>query len=169
MAVSIGLPFVVGDAEEVPGLSGGDLQLPVPLKYNNATSEFMRFLDDAQEAAGLATANQAFTMTEGVLRAFRRRLEVRDAIAFANVLPAVLRAIFVADWDLDAPRTEFGDRAAMVADAKTLRADHNFSPDNCIEAVAEALRKHLDVTALDRVLAGMPAGAADYWNPSPAS
>jgi uncharacterized protein (DUF2267 family) len=38
----------------------------------------MRFLGDAADAAGLVTANQAFTMTEGVLRAFRRRLTVRD-------------------------------------------------------------------------------------------
>lgn len=145
------------------------MPLPVPLKYNNATSEFMQFLDDAQEAAGLATANQAFTMAEGVLRAFRDRLEVRDAIAFAGVLPAVLRAIFVADWDLDAPRKEFGDRAVMVADVKALRADHNFSPDHCLQAVAKALRGHVDEAAFDRVLAGLPVGAVDFWNPAPQS
>jgi uncharacterized protein (DUF2267 family) len=143
------------------------LPLPVPLKYNNATSEFMRFLDDAREAAGLATANQAFTMTEGVLRAFRDRLEVRDAIAFANVLPAVLRAIFVADWDLDSPRKQFGDRAVMVADVKALRSDHNFSPDHCLQAVAGALRGHVDAIAFDRALATLPAGAVDFWDPAP--
>lgn len=141
--------------------------MPVPLKYNNATSEFMRFLDDAAGAAGLVTANQAFTMTEGVLRAFRRRLTVRDAITFADVLPAVLRAIFVADWDLDEPRRGFADRSIMAAEVKALRPDHNFSPDHCIEAVARALRGYVDQTAFDRTLARLPTGASQFWNPAP--
>jgi len=141
--------------------------VPVPLKYNNATSEFMRFLDDARDAAGLVSANQAFTMTEGVLRAFRDRLDVRDAILFADVLPAVLRAVFVADWDVDRPRKEFGDRASAVADVRALRADHNFSPDTCLEAVAGALRRHVDPIAFDRTLARLPEGAARFWDPAP--
>jgi uncharacterized protein (DUF2267 family) len=40
-------------------------------------------------------------MVQGVLQTFRRRLEISEAIRFAGVLPPVLRAIFVADWDQD--------------------------------------------------------------------
>jgi uncharacterized protein (DUF2267 family) len=141
--------------------------VPVPFGYENATTEFQLFLRDARDAAGLVTTNQSFTMVEGVLRAFRRRLSVRDAIAFADVLPAIPRAIFVSHWDLDEPRRAFGDRAQLVAEARALRHDHNFSPDTCIEDVAGALRKHIDQAAFDRVLARLPAGAAEFWDPDP--
>ena len=33
-------------------------------------------------------------MVQGVLQAFRRRLDIKEAIGFANVLPPVLRALF---------------------------------------------------------------------------
>jgi len=106
---------------------------PVPLKYNNATSEFMRFLDDAADVAGLATANQAFMLTEGVVRVFRRRLVVRDAIAFADVLPAVLRAIFVADWDIDEPVKRFVHQHPLITaerhhDSRTTTTQQVYAP-----------------------------------------
>lgn len=61
----------------------------------------MRFLLDARDTAGLGSTHQAYTMVQGVLQTFRRRLEISEAIRFAGVLPPVLRAIFVADWDQD--------------------------------------------------------------------
>jgi uncharacterized protein (DUF2267 family) len=67
------------------------------MDYQHASEEFERFLRAVVENTGLATRNQAYTTAEGVLRAFRRRLDIRQAIAFAGVLPPVLRAIFVAD------------------------------------------------------------------------
>jgi len=54
-------------------------------------------------------------MVDGVPRGFRRRLGVADALAFADV-PPLVRALFVADWDLEEPRRAFGDRAAMTAE-----------------------------------------------------
>ena len=98
-----------------------------------------------------------------MFQAFRRRLDVKEAIRFANVLPPVLRALFIADWDLDEPRRPFEDRATMTREVQTLRPDHNFAPDSSIASVAAALRRNIDQVELDRVLASLPPGAQAFW------
>lgn len=118
---------------------------------------------DARECAGLVTTNQAYTMVEGVFRTFRRRLSVAEGLAFANVLPPVLRALFVEDWDTSEPVQPFASRAAMTAEVQALRAAHNFSPANAISSVASALRKHVQQERLELVLARLPAGAIQFW------
>ncbi len=137
--------------------------MPIPMEIQHASEEFEAFLVDARDRSGLATRNQTYTMTQGVLQAFRRRLSVADAIRFAGVLPPVLRAIFVADWNPEEPQASFGDRESMIRDVQSLRRDHNFSPETCIDDVAAALRARVDESAFDRVLASLPAGAAEFW------
>jgi uncharacterized protein (DUF2267 family) len=137
--------------------------MPVPPEYRRASIDFEQFLLDAREAANLTTTNQTYTMVQGVLQAFRRRLTIAEAIHFAGVLPPVLRAIFVADWDVDEPRRSFGDRAEIVREVQSLRVDHNFAPDTAIEAVALALRKNIDQAKFDRVLNALPTAARDFW------
>jgi uncharacterized protein (DUF2267 family) len=70
----------------------------MPSEYQRVSLEFEKFLLDAREASGLMTTNQVYTMVQGVLQTFRRRLTLPEAIQFAGVLPVVLRALFVADW-----------------------------------------------------------------------
>jgi uncharacterized protein (DUF2267 family) len=135
----------------------------MPFAYESASEDFERFLAIAMESSGLTTRNQAYTMAQGVLQAFRRRLTVRDAARFANVLPPVLRAIFVADWDTDEPIRPFESREAMTREAQALRREHNFSPDTALRDVALALRGVADAEALERVLATLPPAAADFW------
>lgn len=137
--------------------------MPIPLDLQHATEDFERFLADARDAAGLGTRNQAYTMAEGVLLVFRRRLSVAEAIRFAGVLPPVLRAIFVADWDPAEPRRAFADRAALTVEVQDLRRHHNFAPDTAIADVVGALRRNMDEARLDRVLATLPEGAAAFW------
>jgi uncharacterized protein (DUF2267 family) len=137
--------------------------MTVPTELELASLNFSRFLMEAREISGLTDTHQTYTMVEGVLRAFRRRLSVRDAVAFANVLPPLLRAIFVADWDVDEPPLPFEDRAVMTGEVQCLRQKHNFAPDSAIRDVATALRRHVDEDALDRVLARLPEGATDFW------
>ncbi len=138
--------------------------MPVPPEYQRATDNFYAFLTDARDTAGLTTTNQAYTMVQGVLQVFRRRLELREAILFAGILPPVLRAVFVAEWDPDEPRRPFGDLAAMTKEVQALRPDHNFAPDSSIRDVARALRRHVDAGAFDAVLARLPDGAARFWD-----
>lgn len=139
--------------------------MTLPPEYQRASQEFEKFMVDARDISGLATTNMAYTMVQGVLQAFRRRLNVREAALFANVLPAVVRAIFVADWNTDEPQRAFEDRATMTKEVQSLRAAHNFAPDTAIQDVAKALRQNIDQAALDRVLAELPQGAAQFWHP----
>lgn len=137
--------------------------MPVPGEYQRASEDFYRYLVDARETAGLWSTHVTYTMTQGVLQTFRRRLSTAEAIAFANVLPVCLRALFVTDWDLHEPRQPFTDRATMTSEVKALREAHNFSTETAIRDVAVALRRHVDEAAFDRVLAKLPAGAVEFW------
>jgi uncharacterized protein (DUF2267 family) len=140
--------------------------MTIPIEIQRASDVFEKFLVDARDLAGLATRNQAYTMVQGVLLTFRRRLEVREALLFSNALPPVLRAIFVSDWNIDEPKRPFQDRALMTREVQSLRKDHNFAPDTAIRDVATALRRNMDETVLGRVLAALPEGATDYWSAS---
>ncbi|MEK1889276.1 MAG: DUF2267 domain-containing protein [Phyllobacterium sp.] len=102
--------------------------MTIPMEYRRACEEFERFLADVADASGLTTRHQANTMVEGVLVAFRRRLALEDAIVFVKVLPPMLRALFVKEWDPFEPRSEGWDRALLTREVKALRAHHNLSP-----------------------------------------
>jgi uncharacterized protein (DUF2267 family) len=139
--------------------------MPVPSEYQRATDDFYKLLKDARDSAGLTTTNQAYTMVQGVFQAFRRRLEVKEAIRFFSVLPVGARALFVADWDADEPKHPFEDRAIMTKDVQALRSEHNYAPETAIRDVAIALRRNLDEAAFDRVLTTLPHGAMQFWQP----
>jgi len=106
--------------------------MPIPSEYQRASVDFDKFMVDARDLAGLATTNMAWNMVAGVLHTFRRRLNVKEAVRFADVLPPVLRAIFVADWNTDEPSLPFNERSAMTREVQSLRAAHNFAPDTAI-------------------------------------
>ncbi|MFZ1481302.1 MAG: DUF2267 domain-containing protein [Paracoccaceae bacterium] len=77
--------------------------MPMPWTYRQSSREWQAFLADSRDAMDLSSDNAAFTAVEGVFRAFRRRLTPQQAIDFAQVLPATMRALFVADWQLTEP------------------------------------------------------------------
>jgi uncharacterized protein (DUF2267 family) len=137
--------------------------MPMPWTYRQATREWQAFLADAKSAMDLTSDNAAYTAVEGVLRAFRCRLTPQQAIDFAQVLPSVLRALFVADWQLANPVVP-GTRADWTAEAMALRPHHNLTPPTCVAAVALALRKSILREDLDRVLATLPPFAAEFWS-----
>ena len=135
----------------------------VPAEYQQAKIAFYDFLTHARDQALFQDTHPVYTMAQGVLQAFRRRLELKDAIRFANVLPVGLRALFVADWDPDEPRRPFEDGETMTREVQNLRPLHNYAPDDSIRIVAAALRRNVDEEAFDRVLATLPEGAAEFW------
>lgn len=137
--------------------------MPMPWTYRQATREWQAFLADAREAMNLETDNVTYTAVQGVLQAFRARLIPQQAIDFAQVLPAVLRALFVADWQIADPLPP-GTRADWTAEAMALRPHHSLTPPNCIAATALALRKSVLREDLDRVLATLPPFATDFWS-----
>ena len=138
--------------------------MTIPIEYPNASLAFERFMVDARDFAELATTNMAWNMVVGVLYAFRRRLNVREGLCFASIIPPVLRAIFVENWNIDEPIRTFGNSEELLAEVRSIRPAHNFAPVNSIQAVALALRKHVDNDELERVLLILPAGASDFWS-----
>lgn len=141
--------------------------MPIPSEYQRASLDFERFMTDARDAADLATTHMAWSMVVGVLHTFRRRLSLEHAVEFANVLPPVVRAIFVADWVLQESPLPFASREVLTTEVQSLRAAHNFSPASAIASVATALRKHVDLQAFERVLAKLPLAAAEFWSAGP--
>lgn len=139
--------------------------MTIPLEYARASADFDRFTEELRVALDHTTRHQTYQTIESVLRVFRRRLDTREAIIFAGALPAVLRAVFVTDWDLDEPRRPFADRRELAAEVKDFRRDHDFSPDDAIAQVAAILRRHVDPIAFARTLSRLPPGAVAFWAP----
>ena len=137
--------------------------MPMPMEYWSASSDFDRFLTDVRDSCMLTSHHQAYHTLRAVLHVFRDHLSVMDALAFAQTLPPVTRAIFVEDWRPVSDPQPFGGRATLQAEVKAIRPDHNLAPDTAIRDVAGALRRAIDNAALDRLLDRLPEGAADYW------
>lgn len=138
--------------------------MPMPATYRDASKAYRAFLDDLQHRTGLVSDNSAYTAADSVLQVFRRRLSVAEALAFADTLPAVLRAIFVYGWDAGAAPLPFGSRTEMTAEAQAIRRDHNLTPDDAIEAVAWALRRQVNARDFDRVLGQIGPEAQAFWH-----
>ncbi|WP_415403198.1 DUF2267 domain-containing protein [Tateyamaria sp. SN3-11] len=136
----------------------------MPWTYRHASKEWRAFLDDAKERMSLQSDNMAYTAVDAVLQVFRRRLTAQQGLDFASVLPAVPRAIFVHGWDVTASPVPFAARDALTQEVRQIRANHNLTPDNAIEAVAWAIRRHTNKRDFERVLARLPDGAVAYWH-----
>ncbi|SIQ76384.1 Uncharacterized conserved protein, DUF2267 family [Rhizobium sp. RU35A] len=137
--------------------------MPIPMEYHHAGRDFEAFMADLIEISMLQTRHQAYTMLQAVLQVFRRRLTLPQAIAFADLLPPVVRAIFVSDWDTAEPRRPFADRDTLMAEVRLLRHNHNLSTPTAIEDVTAAIRRHVDDARLEAVLRQLPDGALAFW------
>lgn len=145
-------------------IEGNQLPVPMPWTYRHASKEWRAFLDDVKERMSLESDNMAYTAVDAVLQVFRRRLNAQEGLEFASVLPSVLCAIFVHNWDVTEPRAEFFDRERLVSEVKAVRVNHNLTPDNAIEATAWAVRRSTNRRDFERVLAKLPAEACDFWH-----
>lgn len=134
-----------------------------PAEYQRATDDFYAYLQTLRDIGMFTDSHPPYTITQAACQVFRRRLELGDAIRFAQLLPVGLRALFVADWDPAEPRRSFGSRDDMTRELFELRPEHNYSGPSSINDVATALRRHVDSRALDELLDKLPEGAIDYW------
>lgn len=144
--------------------------MPYPFQYAVATHVFQEVLEEVRVQAGLVTTNQAYTVLQGVLRAFRRRVGVQESLRFADLLPAAVRALYVYAWDIGEERRSFDDDPAdLAAEVRSLRSFHNFAPESAVDDVGRALRKFVDEQKLERLLEQLPPEAARFWgrDPSP--
>ncbi len=137
--------------------------MPYPHEYMVATDKFADFLSDVKEEAEFGSSHMAYTMAQGVFQVFRRRVDFKDAIAFANILPVGMRALFVADWDVDKERLPFSDFETMNNEVRLLRPDHNFATEHAIQQVASALKKHVDNEMMEALLKGISKESLAFW------
>jgi uncharacterized protein (DUF2267 family) len=137
--------------------------MPYPQEYQVATDKFAAFLGDVKAEAGFGSRHMAYTMAQGVFQVFRRRVDIKQAIRFSNVLPVGMRALFVADWDLEEERLPFADFEMMNKEVKQLRPDHNFATESAIQEVAVALKKNVDQEKLRKVLSEISGEALAFW------
>ena len=142
--------------------------MPMPLEYRQASADYDAFMKDLVTTSMLTSSHQAYTMLQAVFYIFRRRLTVGEAIAFAGVLPPVLRAIFVSDWRLEEPQLPFVGRDELQKEIRAFRHDHNLSTETAIEDVAESLKRHVDMKAFERLLADVAPEAQQFWRLGPA-
>ncbi|WAC75061.1 DUF2267 domain-containing protein [Roseateles sp. SL47] len=139
--------------------------MPWPPEYQRASVDFEKFMVTARDAAHLATTNMAWNMVVGVLQVFRRRMSVSQVLRVADQLPPVVRALFLEHWDPSAPVAPVGSREELLAEVRSLRARHNFSPESALEAVGEGVRAVLPDDAFQQLLEAMPAELRGYWSP----
>ncbi|MEO6610217.1 MAG: DUF2267 domain-containing protein [Aestuariivirga sp.] len=137
--------------------------MPMPFNYRSATPDFEAYLNDVMELGLLQTSNQAYQATRAVFHVFRSHVERQVAMDFAQFLPAVLRAIFVEDWNLGAPVTPFSDPDQLLKEVLAVRPDHNVSPPSAIHDVAVALRNCLKAEDHALMLKNLPLDARHYW------
>ncbi len=138
--------------------------MPMPWTYRHASKEWRAFLDDVKERMSLESDNMAYTAVDAVFQVFRRRLNAQEGLEFASVLPSVLRAIFVQNWDVTEPRTSFENRDTLISEVQNVRVNHNLTPDNAIEATAWAVRRCTNGRDFERVLAKLPVEAQAFWH-----
>jgi uncharacterized protein (DUF2267 family) len=139
----------------------------MPMEYWSASKDFEAFLTDVRDTCTLQTHHQAYHTLRAVLHVFRAHLTVRDALKFAGILPPVVRAIFVEDWQPDEAPRPFPSRNELQKEVKAIRPDHNLAPESAIADVAAALRRAMDNRDLDRILSELPPGAAAFWASEP--
>ncbi len=138
--------------------------MPYPFAYSIATQTFLDVLEAVREEAALSTTNQAFTVLEGVLRVFRRRIGVQESLRFADTLPVALRALYVHDWDIEQEQRPFEDPIHLADEVRSLRRRHNSAPDSAIPDVARAVRRFVVASEFDGVLSSLPPGAIQFWS-----
>lgn len=138
--------------------------MPWPPEYQRASVDFEKFMVAARDQAGLATTNMAWNMVEGVLHVFRRRLTLEQALRFADQLPPAVRGLFVEGWRPGDHVASVGTRADLLEEVRSLRPEHNFSPDNAIESVGLALFAVLPSDAFARALEALPPELRELWS-----
>lgn len=117
----------------------------------------------ARDHAGLATTNMAWNMVEGVLHAFRRRLSLEQVLRFADQLPPAVRGLFIEGWKPGEQVANVGTRSEVLEEVRSLRREHNFSPDNAIESVGFALCSVVPSDAFARALKVLPPELRELW------
>lgn len=137
--------------------------MTLPLEITHACRFYEAYADDLVARAMLQTHNQAYAMTRAVLHRTRDHLTLAQGIRFAQGLPVVLRAIMIADWDVDAAPSVHSGRSAFRADVIHRLSPHHVPPDTIVEDVIQTVAAHADSFAFNQALLALPEEIASLW------
>ncbi|MEM7180374.1 MAG: DUF2267 domain-containing protein [Spirochaetota bacterium] len=139
--------------------------MPVPAEYQRIYDHLYDFLQEVRDICDIETTHRSYTTIQGVFQTFRRRVDFAEAVGFSNLLPAGIRALFVAEWDLQESKLDFTSRTDLIHEIQYLRRGHNFAPDTAIQDVAQALHRHVESDKLAKYLGNAAQQIQNYWNP----
>ena len=137
--------------------------MTVPQDYMLAQQRFDALLVELMDKLDLTTRHQVYAVLYGVLRVFRRRLDADQTLVFAGALPAIVSAMFVAEWTPGEARLPFAAASDYDAEVRAVRRDHNLAPPQARRIVAAVVRARCDQAAFDAALAQLPGEAAAFW------
>lgn len=137
--------------------------MTVPQQYMLAQQRFDALLVELMDKLDLTTRHQAYAVIFAFLRVFRSRLDADQTLVFAGVLPAVVSAMFVADWKPGEEKKPFTGSAEYDEEVRDVRRDHNLAPPGAQRIVAAAIRSRCDSAAFDAALGQLPRQAAAFW------
>ena len=137
--------------------------MTVPQEYEHASRDFDRFMQEFMDISMLETHHRAYAVVRAVLHVFHDHLTIQQALRFSDILPTVLRAIFVEDWQPQDDPPAFPDRIVLIAEVRANRRDHNLASETSIRDVAQALRRNISQGDFRRVLDTLPPEAQRYW------
>ena len=141
--------------------------MPMPQEIAYASKQFMELLGALKERALLETHNQCYAMLRAVLHEFRSYMTIKQAIAFADGLPPLVRAIFVEGWQpADEPPPPPSRKEFASAVARRL-APHHYAPDNLASDVFAVLVPRAERTKIARVMDELPADLNNLWRGDP--
>ena len=137
--------------------------MTVPQEYMLAQQRFDALLVELMDRLDLTTRHQVYAVLFGFLRVFRSRLDADQTLVFAGVLPAIVSAMFVADWKPGEEKKPFADPAGYDEEVRNIRRDHNLAPPDARRVVAAAIRSRCDRAAFDAALGQLPGQVAAFW------
>ena len=152
----------------LPRLQGpchGGQPMPMPFTYRHATDEWRRFLKNMRERTLIDSDNVIYTALEGLFVSFRQRVPPQQVLRFADELPAMMRAILLSHWDIEAPLKPWIPPEEIEREILTFRRDHNFANAGILDDLIWGIRREIRQIDFDRVLAGMDPQAQILWQP----
>jgi uncharacterized protein (DUF2267 family) len=137
--------------------------MPFPIEYARSTEEFYKFMNEVKYEADFHSFHVTYTMVQSVFQVFRRRVEIQEALNFANCLPVGLRALFVKDWDTSETIKPFENLDIMNDEVKELRNQHNFAREDSIQIVARVLPNHVEKIYYTKMMESMSKDVQTFW------
>ncbi len=132
------------------------------LRSDKDMADFLRDVRD-RLGPGVDTDAAALSIVNGVLQTFRRRLTPPQVIAFGDALPAMLRAMLVYRWRVDAVALPFGSRSELIREVHAACSGQMIPALNVIEATAFALWRHCEAADLRLTLSQIGPEALAFW------